>query len=569
MSNKTKRMTKIFTGVLWLVLMMGCAFQADESQLETVPPANSETPNSVQIPTHQEKYQAPPWVVISEMDFGQPSISTMFRDQNFGITTDLGGGIYITENGGQTWDFRQDAALSRVALEIVEENRIWHIGWHGPVIHSTDSGYTWETMTSVPHNGHTEYVSFIDDHTGWAATSELQVYWVTDDGAQSWINYSLPEGMGTVAALHLRTESDAYFLDLTGNLFVTTDRGQTWKVHSIGLGDGWQIPELNHSAAMRFTDADHGLIALNVIGEGRGRTFALRTTDGGETWVKETLPVEMGMFHLTRDGYYLTHVDLLNHGKFTLLRATRLTMGESIPINRDLRVRQIQEGSFVFSHAFPWAANSLAVVIGDHLVLVDTPYTPEATQEMLAWLEDQVGPKQIIAINTHFHLDNLGGNSYLIEQGIPVYGSNLTEALLDERGQDSLDQTVAFLQAEQDSRFAEAFKSLSLTPPSELFELREGLNLTFGDESVQVYYPGPAHTPDNVVVYFPDRHLLFGGCLIIGRDAIGNTADADLANWPEAVRNLEPFEFDILVPGHGERLDPELLNHTLELLQNP
>jgi glyoxylase-like metal-dependent hydrolase (beta-lactamase superfamily II) len=372
--------------------------------------------------------------------------------------------------------------------------------------------------------------------------------------------------MGTVAALHLRTKKDAYFLDIAGNLFITTDGGQTWDIQSVGLEDGWQIPELNHSAAMRFTDADHGLIALNIIGEGNGKTFVLRTEDGGQTWLKENLPVQMGMFHLTRDGYYLTHVDLLNHGKFTLLRSTRIPTGERIPINRDLTVRQIQDEAFVFSHTFPWEANSLAVVMGNHLVLVDTPYTPEATREMLIWLEDQLGPKQVAAINTHFHLDNLGGNQYLIEQGIPVYGSNLTAELLEERGQSSLEKTVAWLEAEEDPRFAEAFKSLTLTPPSELFDLQEGLSLTFEGKSVQVYYPGTAHAPDNVVVYFPERKLLFGGCMIIGWDAIGNTADADLAKWPESVRNLMPFEFDILVPGHGERLDPGLLDHTLAIL---
>jgi photosystem II stability/assembly factor-like uncharacterized protein len=176
----------------------------------------------------------------------------------------------------------------------------------------------------LPYSGHTEYTSFIDDKTGWAATTELGKYWITKDGAQTWMTYPLPDGMETVAALHLRTPLNAYFLDLAGNLFITSDGGETWQKRSLGFENGWQIPELNHSAAMRFTDANNGLIALNIIGEGSGQTFALRTADGGKTWVEETLPVGMGMFHLTRDGRYLTHVDLLNHGKFTLLRSGSL-----------------------------------------------------------------------------------------------------------------------------------------------------------------------------------------------------------------------------------------------------
>jgi metallo-beta-lactamase class B len=237
-----------------------------------------------------------------------------------------------------------------------------------------------------------------------------------------------------------------------------------------------------------------------------------------------------------------------------------------IEITPDLKVRHIQEGVFEFTHTFPWAANSLAVVMDDHLVLVDTPYTPQATQEMLAWLEDQLGTKETIAINAHFHLDNLGGNAALVERGIPVYGSTLTAQLLAERGESMLVQTVEWMRANQDPRYAQAFEGFKLVPPTEIFDLDDGLELVFGDQHVQVYYPGPAHSPDNVVVYFPERKLLFGGCMIIGWDAIGNTTDADLEAWPESVRALERFDFDILVPGHGERLDPGLVEHTLQLL---
>lgn len=87
-----------------------------------------------------------------------------------------------------------------------------------------------------------------------------------------------------------------------------------------------------------------------------------------------------------------------------------------------------------------------------------------------------------------------------------------------------------------------------------------------GNETVQVHYPGPSRSPDNVVVYFPGQKLLFGGCMIIGMGQVGNTSDADLAEWPESVRDLARFDSAMLVPGHGDRLDPGLVEHTLDLL---
>jgi glyoxylase-like metal-dependent hydrolase (beta-lactamase superfamily II) len=200
------------------------------------------------------------------------------------------------------------------------------------------------------------------------------------------------------------------------------------------------------------------------------------------------------------------------------------------------------------------------------LVLVDTPYTPEATKRALEWIEQRLGERDVTAINTGFHYDNLGGNSYLIEQGIPIYGAALTRDLLAERGEAVRSMTLEWLQGAEYQRYREGHATLPYRAPTHLFELADGLTLDFGGEAVHVYYPGATHAPDNVAVHFPERRLLFGGCMILGGDKVGNTADADLAAWPASVRTLNRFDVDVLVPGHGERLDPGLLDHTLTLL---
>jgi metallo-beta-lactamase class B len=236
-------------------------------------------------------------------------------------------------------------------------------------------------------------------------------------------------------------------------------------------------------------------------------------------------------------------------------------------LDEDLYLRQIQAGVYIITHEFPWAANSMVVEMADStLVLVDTPYTPEATRAALDWIQSQTGPRDIVAINTGFHHDNLGGNSYLIEAGIPVYGADLTAELLKERGGQVRSQTLGWLEEPKYERYYRAHETLPYTPPDHLFPIDEGLELRFGTETVQVYYPGPSHSPDNVVVYFPDRRILFGGCMVIGWGKVGNTADADMEAWPDSVRKLFQFDFDVLVPGHGERLDPGLLEHTVKLL---
>ena len=238
-----------------------------------------------------------------------------------------------------------------------------------------------------------------------------------------------------------------------------------------------------------------------------------------------------------------------------------------IDLSEELYLRQIRKDVFVVTHVFPWSANSLIVEMANSdLVLIGSPYTPEATNEVLVWMNEHFGKRKIIAINTGYHVDNLGGNSALIEHGITVYGSDLTAQLLKDRGEQTRQMLLGMLKGTANASYYKAQAEIPYVAPTQLFPIAQGLKLSFGDEQLVVYYPGPSQAPDKVVVYFPGKKVLFGGCMILGGDQVGNTSDADLKNWPDAVRKLEQFDVEIVVPGHGDRLDTGLIEHTIALL---
>jgi metallo-beta-lactamase class B len=238
-----------------------------------------------------------------------------------------------------------------------------------------------------------------------------------------------------------------------------------------------------------------------------------------------------------------------------------------IELSKDLHVRLVRKDVVVVTHEFPWPANSLiAEMANSDLVYVGTPYTPAAMREVLKWMDARWGTRKIVAINTGYHVDNLGGNEALIERGIPVYGSDLTAELLKERGEQTRKVTLGMLGGEANEEYYRVHAALSFVAPTHQFPLAQGLRLTFGSEPVQVYYPGPSQAPDKVVVYFPSKKVLFGGCMILGGDRVGNTSDADLGRWPDAVRRVAQFDAAIVVPGHGDRLGAGLIQHTIDLL---
>jgi metallo-beta-lactamase class B len=88
--------------------------------------------------------------------------------------------------------------------------------------------------------------------------------------------------------------------------------------------------------------------------------------------------------------------------------------------------------------------------------------------------------------------------------------------------------------------------------------------------SAEVFYPGPAHTRDNVVVWLAESRVLFGGCAVRAASdtSVGNVADADVKEWPASIRRVRDRypTADVVVPGHGDPGGRELLEHTLALL---
>lgn len=265
------------------------------------------------------------WEIAWQVDVRHPTIAAEFLDEAFGVVVGDARELYRTSDGGETWSVAtDDAARSRAGLDIVDESVVWLIGAGGRVWVSTDGAQSWREVSRLPYGGHVEFASFIDAQVGWAASAESRQLWKTADGGQTWAEVALPGELRGLVAIALRTARDGYLLDNTGILYITGDGGQSWSSRTLGLEESWAIPVLTPSAAMRFLDAEHGLVVLSLTRDGESEVLGLRTTDGGQTWQRERVRVAIGQYYLTHDGTLLTVADLVDSGKITVLRTTVL-----------------------------------------------------------------------------------------------------------------------------------------------------------------------------------------------------------------------------------------------------
>ncbi|TGL87849.1 subclass B1 metallo-beta-lactamase [Leptospira congkakensis] len=188
-----------------------------------------------------------------------------------------------------------------------------------------------------------------------------------------------------------------------------------------------------------------------------------------------------------------------------------------------------------------YSANGLVVLTNKGAVVVDTPWTESQTEELFSEVQVRFQKEILFLIVTHAHDDRMAGVPLFQKRNIPVYSTSLTAKLAKERG-------------------------FGKTNPILDIQTR----LPAGNQSIEVFFPGHGHSADNIVVWLPETHILFGGCLVKALDAkdLGYVKEADLNEWPNSVRRvLSRYpDAEVVVPGHGDWGKLDLLRHTIRLL---
>lgn len=193
----------------------------------------------------------------------------------------------------------------------------------------------------------------------------------------------------------------------------------------------------------------------------------------------------------------------------------------------------------------PFPSNGLIVARGKgEAVLIDTAWNDEQTEAILAWVRDAFRREVTAAVMTHAHDDKMGGVSALHAAGVETYAHPLANDLAPARG---------LVPAETDLTFDAEGDAAALA----------------GLGGITVFYPGPGHTDDNVVVRIDGTDVLFGGCLIrpSASGSIGNTQHADIRNWDDATQAVAARfpDASVVVPSHGAPGGRTLLDHTVRL----
>jgi glyoxylase-like metal-dependent hydrolase (beta-lactamase superfamily II) len=203
--------------------------------------------------------------------------------------------------------------------------------------------------------------------------------------------------------------------------------------------------------------------------------------------------------------------------------------------------------------------NSVLIAAPDGLIVIDTGRHPEHAQAILAAAAAWGRPIAAV-VNTHWHLDHIGGNPRLraAHPGLQVTASGAYEKARTgflTRYRAQLEQLIA--ETPDPARQAPYRAELSLLDAGAALGpdavVRAGGERTIAGRRLRIGLEGPAVTAGDVWVYDPGSRILVAGDLVTLPVPLLDTACP--AGWADALGRLAAVDFQSLVPGHGAPLD--------------
>ena len=188
-------------------------------------------------------------------------------------------------------------------------------------------------------------------------------------------------------------------------------------------------------------------------------------------------------------------------------------------------------------------SNAGFFVTDDGVVVVDALGSPALAQELLREIH-RVTPQALrYVVVTHYHADHIYGLQTLAQAGAKVIGhASAREYLNSDTAQRRLEASRIDLAPWIDA-------NTRLVPADQWLDTQE-TRFRLGSMDFVVDNVGPAHTPEDVVVFVPQLGVLFAGDLFFqGRIPFVGQADSRL--WIQALNRLMKYQPKLVIPGHG------------------
>jgi cyclase len=193
-------------------------------------------------------------------------------------------------------------------------------------------------------------------------------------------------------------------------------------------------------------------------------------------------------------------------------------------------VTPIGRGLYAYISDNDASANSTFLVGDAGILVVDTGLNATEGAKLLGAIRRVSGLPVKYIVNTHYHPDHQGGNAVVGPSAV-VISTDFTR------------ERTLVLQKDPGMK-AFHFELADLT-------FQQQVTLHLEPYTVQIYFPGKAHTSGDALVYFPEQRAISMGDLFLNRSSPAMD-DGSVESWIHALDHVLELPLDNVVPGHFE-----------------
>lgn len=246
----------------------------------------------------------------------------------------------------------------------------------------------------------------------------------------------------------------------------------------------------------------------------------------------------------------------------------------TVPSTQHFQLQAIADGVWVAQPKLDGGAacNAGIIDLGDQTLIFDTFLTPQAAAELRTVAESISSSPIKLVVNSHHHLDHIGGNQAFPET-ITIVSTSATRELIAQHAaqqlatlqvqgtqrQSELEKQAAGARKsteKQDAQQAlaqwyflqEALPTWQLRLPTTTFDQR--MVLYGRQRQAELITYGGGHSQSDAILYLPHEKIIFMGDLLSVQchPALHDGDPGEMPRILDLVRRLQP---QTLVPGHG------------------
>ncbi|QWE23781.1 MBL fold metallo-hydrolase [Polynucleobacter sp. AP-Elch-400A-B2] len=187
-------------------------------------------------------------------------------------------------------------------------------------------------------------------------------------------------------------------------------------------------------------------------------------------------------------------------------------------------------------------SNAGFVVTPKGVVVVDALGSPALAKKLIVEIKKLTSKKIVAVIVTHYHADHVYGLQEFKQVGAKIYAQG------EGRNYISSETAKQRLIASR-TDFAPWVNASTHLISADVW-IDQSFTLTVGGIEFKISRVGPAHAPEDLIIYVPSEKVLFAGDLVF-RGRIPFVGNADSKGWLQALNEIESLNPSIVIPGHG------------------